>query len=202
MIVIGISGGSASGKTSIAMELMEAFPNHRITLLRQDDYYKDLSHLSFEERTKVNFDHPNAFDLDLLVENVRDLKAGKGITKPLYDFKEHNRKKEWENVSPSEVLIIEGLFVLYHPALREACDLCVYIDAMSDIRLIRRLQRDVLERGRSMDSIISQYLATVKPMHDAFVEPSKAYAHIIIPIGVENRVGVDVLITKIRSILQ
>ena len=102
MIVIGISGGSASGKTSIAVELMEAFPNHRITLLRQDDYYKDLSHLSFEERTKVNFDHPNAFDLDLLVENVRDLKAGKAITKPLYDFKEHNRKKEWENVSPSD----------------------------------------------------------------------------------------------------
>lgn len=202
MIVIGISGGSASGKTSIAMELMDAFSSHHITLVRQDDYYKDLSHLTFEERTKVNFDHPSAFDLDLLVENIKDLKNGKTITKPLYDFKEHNRKAEQETLEPSEVLIIEGLFVLYHPALRELCDLCVYIDAMSDVRLIRRLQRDVLERGRSMDSIISQYLATVKPMHDAFVEPSKAYAHIIIPIGVENRVGVDVLLTKIRSILQ
>ncbi len=202
MIVIGIAGGSASGKTSITNHIQSTFYNHSITIIHQDDYYKDLTHLTMDERKKINFDHPNAFDLDLLIANIQDLKKGQEIQKPVYDFKVHNRSKNKEIIQPTEVLIIEGLFVLLDERLRNLCDFRIYVDEDADIRFIRRLKRDINERGRDLDSIISQYLSTVKPMHEAFVEPSKKFAHVIIPIGIENKMAVDLITTKINAILQ
>lgn len=201
-IIIGIAGGSASGKTSIAEQLYNYFKgNHKVRILKQDDYYKDQSHLTFEQRIQTNYDHPFAFDTDLLVEHLIMLKDKKTIHKPTYDFTQHNRSDKVETIEGRDVIILEGIFVLAEEKVREQCDILVYVDTDSDIRFIRRLRRDIEERGRSLDNVCNQYLNTVRPMHEQFIEPSKRYAHIIVPEGGSNSVAVDLLITKIKSIV-
>lgn len=200
-IIIGIAGGTASGKTSIANDLYNYFKgNHSIKIIKLDDYYKDQSHLTMEKRVLTNYDHPFAFDMDLLIEHLDLLKEGKSIQKPTYNFEEHNRSNVVETIEPRDVFILEGLFVLNEPRIRERSDILVYVDTDADIRFIRRLRRDIEERGRTLDSVCTQYLTTVRPMHEQFIEPSKKYAHIIIPEG-SNSVAVDLLITKISSIV-
>ena len=207
-IIIGIAGGSASGKTSISRQVYEFFKgSHTTCIIKQDDYYKDQSHLSFEERVKTNYDHPFAFDNDLLVEQLKQLKEGKSISKPTYDYTMHTRSDVVETITPRDVYILEGLFVLYDEKIREMCDIIlVFVDTDANIRFIRRLKRDIEERGRSLDSVCNQYLETVRPMHEQFVEPSKKYADIIVPEGgynhvALNTVAVDLLITKISSVI-
>ena len=201
-IIIGIAGGSASGKTSIAKAVYEYFKgSHKTCIIKQDDYYKDQSHLSFEERVKTNYDHPFAFDNDLLVEQLHELKKGNTVAKPTYDYTIHNRSDVVETITPRDVYILEGLFVLYDENIRQLCDILVFVETDADIRFIRRLRRDIEERGRSLDSVCEQYLNTVRPMHEQFVEPSKKYAHIIIPEGGTNTVAIDLLITKIASVI-
>lgn len=201
-IIIGIAGGSASGKSSIANEIYDYFKHdHTIKIIRLDDYYKDQSHLTMEQRVKTNYDHPLAFDMDLLVKHLELLKSNQSIEKPLYDFTTHNRSLQVEIINPRDVFILEGLFVLNEAQIRERCDILIYVDTDADIRFIRRLKRDIQERGRSLESVCNQYLETVRPMHEQFVEPSKKYAHIIIPEGSSNQVAVDLLITKISSIV-
>lgn len=201
-VIIGIAGGSASGKTSIARQLYEAFQEYqKVTIIKQDDYYKDQGHLSMEERVKTNYDHPFAFDTDLLVEQLQQLKNNQTINKPTYDYTLHTRSEVCETIEPRDVILLEGIFVLAEEKIRDICDILVYVDTDSDIRFIRRLKRDMNERGRSLDSICQQYLNTVRPMHEQFIEPSKKYAHLIIPEGGQNQVAIDVLITKIKSII-
>lgn len=199
--IIGVAGGSASGKTSIVHALKEKFSD-QVTVLYFDDYYKDLTHLSFEQRTKLNFDHPDAFDWQLLAKHLDELKAGQTIIKPLYDFKEHNRSKKTEKLVPAPIIILDGLFTLAIDEICHRCDLRLFVDTPSDIRFIRRLERDMLERGRSLVSVKEQYLKTVRPMHELFVEPSKYKADLIVLNGVENRVAMDVIVSKIASKLQ
>lgn len=202
-IIIGIAGGSASGKTAVAYKIYEYFKGkHTIKIIKLDDYYKDQSHLTMEKRVLTNYDHPFAFDMELLVKHLDCLKAGQAIQKPIYNFELHNRAEEIETIYPRDVFILEGLFVLNESQIREYCDILVYVDTDADIRFIRRLQRDMKERGRSLDSICNQYLTTVRPMHEQFIETSKKYAHIIIPEGGSNTVAIDLLITKICSIVE
>ena len=202
-IIIGIAGGSASGKTSIAAKVYEAFEEkHQVVIIKQDDYYKDQSDLPMEERVKTNFDHPLAFDTDLLVKHLKMLKQKVAIEKPTYDYTQHTRSNITEVIEGKDVLILEGIFVLAEEEVRKQCDILVYVDTDGDIRFIRRLRRDMEERGRSLDSVCEQYLNTVRPMHEQFIEPSKKYAHIIIPNGGSNVVAIDLLITKIRSIIE
>ena len=201
-IIIGIAGGSCSGKTSIADILRQNFSEtNSVIIIREDDYYKDQSDLTMEERAKTNYDHPNAFDFDLMSENLNDLIHLKQICKPTYDYTVHNRSKVIEEVKPADVIILEGLFALYNPNIREIEDIKVFVDTPADVRFIRRLNRDVTERKRTVESITTQYLNTVKPMHDQFIEPTKQYADVIIPRGMTNTVGIDLLNTKIISIL-
>lgn len=201
-VIIGIAGGSASGKTTISKKISEAFADEKkVLIIRQDDYYKDQSSLPMEERVKTNYDHPFAFDNDLLIRQISDLIAGKSIEKPVYDFVHHTRSSVTEHCDPCDVLILEGLFVLQSQEIRDLLDIRIFVDTEADVRFIRRLVRDVNERGRTLDSVVSQYINTVKVMHDSFVEPSKAYADIIIPEGGSNAVAIDLLITKISSII-
>ncbi|WP_279006875.1 uridine kinase [Thomasclavelia cocleata] len=202
-VIIGIAGGSASGKTAVAYKIYEYFKGkHTIKIIKLDDYYKDQLHLTMEKRVLTNYDHPFAFDMELLVKHLDCLKAGQAIQKPIYNFELHNRAEEIETIYPRDVFILEGLFVLNESQIREYCDILVYVDTDADIRFIRRLQRDMKERGRSLDSICNQYLTTVRPMHEQFIETSKKYAHIIIPEGGSNTVAIDLLITKICSIVE
>lgn len=202
-LIIGIAGGSASGKTSLAKRLKKSFESSQsIVIIRQDDYYKDQSEMSMEERLTINYDHPFAFDNTLLVEHLLELKAGRPIDKPTYDFLEYTRAKEIERIEACDVLVIEGLFVLEDEALRQQCDIKLFVDTDADVRFIRRLSRDVRDRGRSLETVISQYLNTVRVMHEQFIEPSKRYADVIIPEGGKNEVAVDLLTTKISSILR
>ena len=202
-IVIGIAGGTCSGKTSIASILIEEFRyTNSVNIIKEDDYYKDQSHMPMEERVKTNYDHPLAFDTPLLVEDLKKLKRKETIEKPTYDYSRHTRSDITEVIKDRDVIILEGIFVLAEEEVRKQCDILVYVDTEADIRFIRRLKRDIEERGRSLESVCEQYLTTVKPMHDQFIEPSKKYAHIIIPNGGENVVAIDLLITKIRSIIE
>lgn len=201
-IFIGIAGGSASGKTSIAKCLQDTFSDQKsVMIIRQDDYYKNQSHLPMEQRLKTNYDHPFAFDNDLLLEHISQLISGNSIQKPIYDFVYHTRSEMTECVSPSDVIILEGLFALENENIRKLLDIKIFVDTDADIRFIRRLLRDVKERGRSLESVVSQYVNTVRVMHDQFIEPSKRYADIIIPEGGENTVAIDLLTTKISSII-
>lgn len=201
-IIIGIAGGTCSGKSSIANILIEDFRYTKsINIIKEDDYYKDQSHLPMEERVKTNYDHPLAFDFDLMIEHIHKLINGESIEKPTYDYTVHNRSNITEVMHPSDVLIIEGLFALYHPEIRELEDIKIFVDTAADVRFIRRLKRDVKERARTVDSITEQYLDTVKPMHDQFIEPTKQYADVIIPQGKSNIVAIDLLRTKINSII-
>lgn len=201
-IVIGIAGGSASGKTSIAKKIKEHISiNKHVVIIRMDDYYKDQSDIKFEERLDTNYDHPFAFDMDLLISDVKKLKSGASIDKPVYDFMNHTRSDYREHIECSDVIVLEGLMTLDNEELRNLLDIKVFVDAAADIRFIRRLLRDVNKRGRSLDHVVDQYMDTVRVMHDQFVEPSKRYADIIIPEGAHNTVAIDLLTTKISSII-
>ena len=201
-VVIGIAGGTCSGKSSIANILIEDFRYSKsINIIKEDDYYKDQSDLPMEERVKTNYDHPLAFDFDLMIEHIHQLLNGQSIEKPTYDYTVHNRSEVTEIMHPSDVLIIEGLFALYRPEIRELEDIKIFVDTPADERFIRRLKRDVKERARTVESITDQYLNTVKPMHDQFIEPTKQYADVIIPQGKSNVVAIDLLRTKINSII-
>lgn len=201
-LVIGISGGSASGKTSISKAIFDYFDGLKsVVIIRQDDYYKDQSHLTMEERLQKNYDHPFEFDNDLLISDLKKLSSKQAISKPLYDFKQYTRSNDTEVLHPCDVIILEGLFVLEDKRLRSLLDIKIYVDTDADVRFIRRVKRDVFERGRTLESVISQYLLTVKPMHETFIEPSKRYADIIIPEGGSNLVAIDLLTTKINSII-
>ena len=200
-VVIGIAGGTCSGKSSIANILIEAFRYTKsINIIKEDDYYKDQSDMPMEERVKTNYNHPLAFDFDLMTEHIKKLINGESIEKPTYDYTVHNRSDKTEIVHPSDVLIIEGLFALYNKEIRDIEDIKIFVDTPADVRFIRRLKRDVAERARTVDNITEQYLTTVKPMHDQFLEPTKQYADIIIPQGKSNTVAIDLLKTKINSI--
>ena len=172
-----------------------------MTIIREDDYYKDQTHLPMEERVKTNYDHPFAFDHELLLSQISDLMEGKKISKPTYDYTVHNRSDVVEDVEPTDVIILEGLFVLENKPIRNVLDIKIFVDTPADERFIRRMNRDIRHRGRTLESVVSQYLTTVKPMHDEFVEPSKKYADLIIPEGARNIVAIDILTTKISSIL-
>lgn len=201
-ILIGVAGGSASGKTSLSEKIYKAFEKtNSIIIIKEDDYYKDQSSIPFNERVNVNYDHPFAFDHDLLVEHLKALMKGQRIQKPTYDYTIHNRSNICEDVDPCDVIIVEGLFVLENKELRNLLDIKLFVDTPADVRFIRRLLRDVNERGRQLESIIKQYLSTVRIMHDEFVEPSKKYADLIIPEGGKNIVAIDILTTKISSII-
>ena len=201
-IIIGIAGGSASGKTTIARKVCEAFKGkHKVIIVKQDDYYKDQSDKPMSERLKTNYDHPFAFDTGLLVEQLKRLKNKEHVEKPIYDYSAHTRSDKTEIIEGRDVIILEGIFVLAEEEVRNQCDILVYVDTDSDIRFIRRLRRYIEERGRTLDNVCHQYLSTVRPMHEAFIEPSKKYAHVIIPNGGENVVAIDLLVTKIRSIV-
>lgn len=201
-LIIGIAGGTASGKTSISEKIKEMYADvTSVLIIRQDDYYKDQSDMPMEERVKTNYDHPDAFDNDLLLDQIHDLVQGEAIEKPTYDFVHHTRSDITEKCYPCDVLILEGLFVLEDPRIRSILDIKVFVDTAADIRFIRRLLRDVNERGRTMESVVKQYVNTVRPMHESFIEPSKRYADIIIPEGGENKVAIDLLCTKISSII-
>ena len=193
MLIIGIAGGTGSGKTTVARSVISQLATDKITFISQDNYYKDQAHLVMSEREKTNYDHPFAFDNELLVQHLALLKNGKEAYAPVYDFPNHTRSDKTIKLLPSRIVIVEGLFVLYDEKLRELLDIKVFVDTDSDVRILRRVLRDMEERGRSIHSIYQQYLATVKPMHEAFIEPSKKYADLIIPEGGHNEVGIQLL---------
>jgi uridine kinase len=197
-LVIGIGGGTASGKTTVARRIVEAL-GETATLLEQDSYYRDLSDLTEAERREVNFDHPDAFDVPLLAEHLRRLRANEPIDKPIYSFVHHNREPRTERLLPSRVVILEGILVLGIPEIKELLDIKIYVDADDDVRVIRRLTRDVKERGRDFDGVVAQYLRTVRPMHYSFVEPSKRHADIIIPHGGSNVTAIAMVVGAIRN---
>ena len=199
--VIGVAGGSGSGKTTVVRRIVDSLGLEHVTLLQHDRYYRDRNDLRLEERAALNYDHPNSLETDLLVRHVQQLRAGKPIDVPQYDFTRHARLSETETFQPRRALIVEGILVFTDAALRDLMDIKVFVDTDSDTRFIRRLQRDVAERGRTMESVIDQYLSTVRPMHLEFVEPSKRYADVILPEGGHNAVAVDMLVTKLRAVL-
>ena len=202
-VIIGIAGGSASGKTSIAKRLKKAFESsNSVYIIRQDDYYSDQSHMPFEQRLLTNYDHPFAFDNDLLVEHLDKLTNRVSVEKPTYDFINHTRSSDIELVEPSDVIVLEGLFVLEDARIRQRLDIKIYVDTPADIRFIRRLVRDVRDRGRTLDSVVHQYTTTVRLMHEQFIEPTKRYADVIVPEGGKNEVAIDLLTTKISSIIR
>ncbi|MBT3919487.1 MAG: uridine kinase [Flavobacteriaceae bacterium] len=196
MLVIGIAGGTGSGKTTVVNQIIQELPEGEVCVISQDSYYKDTCHLPFDERTKINFDHPKAIDFDLLVAHLKELKKGNAIEQPIYSFIEHNRTKETITMHPKKVIIVEGILILTHTDIRELFDIKLYVYADSDERLIRRLRRDMSERSRDLDEVINRYQNTLKPMHQQFIEPTKEFADIIIPNNRYNTVAVD-LIRKI-----
>ncbi|MFS0775869.1 uridine kinase [Neobacillus sp. 3P2-tot-E-2] len=201
-VVIGVAGGSGSGKTSVTKAIYDSFKGHSITMIQQDYYYKDQSDLPFEERLKTNYDHPLAFDNDLLIEHIEKLLRYEPIEKPVYDYSIHTRSKEIIAVEPKDVIILEGILILEDERLRNLMDIKLYVDTDADIRIIRRLSRDIKERGRTLDSVIEQYTNVVRPMHNQFIEPTKRYADVIIPEGGQNHVAIDLMVTKIQTILE
>jgi uridine kinase len=198
--VIGVAGGSGSGKTTVVRRIVDSLGPEHVTLLQHDRYYRDRNDLRLEERAALNYDHPNSLETDLLVSHVKELKKGHPVQVPAYDFTRHARLAETETFQPRRALIVEGILVFTDAALRDLMDIKVFVDTDSDTRFIRRLQRDVAERGRTMESVIDQYQGTVKPMHLEFVEPSKRYADVIVPLGGHNTVAVDLLLTMLRSV--
>lgn len=200
-IVIGVTGGSGSGKTSVSRAILDKFTEVSILLLEQDFYYKDQSKLPFEERLKTNYDHPFAFDTDLFIKDLQKLIQYESIEQPVYDYSKHTRSDQVIHREPKEVIIVEGILILEDKRLRDLMDIKVYVDTDDDIRIIRRIKRDMESRGRTLDSVIHQYLTVVKPMHQQFIEPTKKFADIIIPEGGQNQVAIDLMTTKIASIL-
>ncbi|HHW67243.1 MAG: uridine kinase [Epulopiscium sp.] len=200
VIVIGVAGGTGSGKTTLVNRLKEEFNNEVVTI-SHDHYYKSNDHLPLEERKKLNYDHPNAFDTALMVSHIKRLKNGESIDRPSYSFVEHTRTKETVHITPAKVIIVEGILIFENKELLSLMDIKIFVDTDADVRLIRRLLRDVKERGRDLDSVINQYLTTVKPMHEEFVEPSKKNADVIIPEGGFNSVALSMIIDKIKTFL-
>lgn len=200
-LVIGIAGGSGSGKTTVANVVLKRVGSHRIAFLPHDAYYTDLSHLPFEERLKVNFDHPDSLETDLMIEHIQQLKAWNPIHLPVYDFTTHSRTDKTILVEPQRVILVEGILIFVEKALRDQMDVKIYVDTDADIRFIRRLQRDIAERGRTVQRVIEQYMSTVRPMHMEFVEPSKRYADVIIPEGGLNTVALDMVTARVESLL-
>ncbi len=196
MLVIGIAGGTGSGKTTVVNQIIQELPPDEVCVISQDSYYKDTSHLPFDDRTKINFDHPKAIDFDLLVSHLKELKKGNSIEQPIYSFVEHNRIDKTVTTYPKKVIIVEGILILTHNDIRDLFDIKLYVHADSDERLIRRLRRDMAERGRDLDEVLNRYQNTLKPMHQQFIEPTKEFADIIIPNNRYNTVAVD-LIRKI-----
>ncbi|SDD17731.1 uridine kinase [Terribacillus halophilus] len=200
-IIIGVAGGSGSGKTSVTTSIYKRFTDKTILVIEQDSYYKDQSHLPFEKRLNTNYDHPFAFDNELLMQHLQALGEQKPIEKPIYDYKIHTRSEETIPVEPKDVIILEGILILEDERLRDMMDIKVFVDTDADLRIIRRLLRDIKERGRTIDSVIEQYVNVVRPMHLQFIEPTKRYADIIIPEGGENHVAIDLMSAKIETIL-
>jgi uridine kinase len=200
-VIIAVAGGSASGKTTVVDKITEGFNQQDVTVIKHDDYYIDQSEMTMEERYKVNYDHPFSLDNDLMYLDILQLIKGETITKPTYDFEAHTRSKKTEQIRPTKIIILEGILIMEDERIRDLCDIKLFVEADDDLRFIRRLQRDMEERGRSLDSVISQYLRTVKPMHFAFVKPTKRYADVIIPNDKDHDVAVDLIITKIKSII-
>ena len=201
-VVIGIAGGSGSGKTSVTNSIYEVFKEHSVVVIEQDYYYKDQSHLQFEERLATNYDHPLAFDTDLLIEHINELLERRPIEKPVYNYAIHTRAEETILIEPKDVIILEGILVLEDKRLRDLMDIKLFVDTDGDLRIIRRLLRDINERGRTIDSVIDQYLNVVRPMHNQFIEPTKRYADVIIPEGGQNEVAIDLMVTKIKTIVE
>jgi uridine kinase len=199
MLIIGIAGGTGCGKTTVVNQIINELPPNEVGIISQDSYYNDLSDLTMEERTKVNFDHPGAIDFQLLCKHLIDLKAGKTIEQPVYSFKEHNRTGETETTTPRKVMIVEGILILTHPEVRDLFDIKIYVHADSDERLIRRIKRDVDERGRDIEEVLTRYQTTLKPMHQQFIEPTKEYADIIIPNNKYNTVAINIVKTIINE---
>lgn len=201
-IIIGIAGGSGSGKTSAAKALVKDLHLNGAVIIEQDWYYKDLSHLPQEERSKWNFDHPDSVEFDLLIEDLKKMRSDQTVEVPQYNYVTHSRTQETMTITPQKVIIVEGIMVLYEPKLRELLDIKIFVDTDADIRFIRRLKRDIYQRGRAIDNVIDQYMQTVRPMHETFVEPSKRFADVIIPEGGKNKVAIDLFRTKISTLLQ
>ncbi|WP_213422891.1 uridine kinase [Bhargavaea massiliensis] len=201
-LIIGIAGGSGSGKTSVTRSIYDVVKEHSVVVIEHDYYYKDQSELAFEERLKTNYDHPLAFDTDLLIEHIKELLEGRPVNRPVYDYALHTRSDKTVEIEPKDVIIIEGILVLDDARLRELMDIKLFVDTDADLRIIRRIQRDIEERGRSISSVIGQYLSVVRPMHNQFIEPTKRYADLIIPEGGENKVAIDLMVTKIKTILE
>jgi uridine kinase len=198
-LIVGIAGGTASGKTTVANKIVARLQGCRVSLLDQDSYYRDLSDMSFEERVEINFDHPDAFDTELLVSHLRLLKAGKAVEKPHYSFVHCVREKETTRIEPADAIVLEGILVLSIEAVRKELGVKIFVDADDDVRIIRRLTRDIKERGRDFDAIVGQYFKSVRPMHYGFVDPSKRYADIIIPHGGNNDVSIEMVVGAIRA---
>ena len=201
-LVVGIAGGTGSGKTTVARNIVRGLPQGQAVLLEHDGYYRDFSRLSVEERAKINFDHPESLETNLLMEHLQRLREGRSIEKPKYDYVTHTRSEESVHVEPVPVVVVEGILIFTDAALRESFDIRIFVDTAPDIRVLRRLARDTKERGRSVDSVIQQYYATVRPMHLEFVEPSKRYADVIIPEGGHNMIAVDMVIEKLRRFVE
>jgi len=201
VLVIGIAGGTGSGKTTITRKIIENF-GPDVSVINHDNYYKAHHNMPYEERTKLNYDHPNAFDTDLLIEALKDLRQGKSVTCPVYDYTIHDRSEETITIKPARVIIVEGILIFENRELCDQMDIKIYVDADADVRILRRIVRDVRDRGRSLDSVINQYLATVKPMHEQFVEPSKRNADIIVPQGGHNRVALEMVMERVRAHLE
>jgi uridine kinase len=197
-IILGVAGGSGSGKTTVVEEILRSLHPASISVIHHDSYYKDLVHLPIEERAEVNFDHPDALETGLLVEHLTKLRVGESVDVPVYDFATHTRTDEVRTVEATGVIIVDGILVLADPRLRDLIDIKVFVDTDDDIRFIRRLRRDIRDRGRSFESVVDQYLSTVRPMHQAFVEGSRSYADIIIPEGGRNQVAIDLLVSRLR----
>ena len=193
MLIIGIAGGTGSGKTTVVHQIMNELPATEVGVISQDSYYKETNNLSYEERTKINFDHPRAIDFELLISHLKELKAGNVINQPIYSFVTHNRTDDTISTHPRKVIIVEGILIFTNPEIRDLFDIKIFVHADSDERLIRRLKRDIAERGRDMDEVLNRYQTTLKPMHDQFIEPTKAFADIIIPNDKYNTVAIDVV---------
>ncbi|MBR5969532.1 MAG: uridine kinase [Lachnospiraceae bacterium] len=198
ILVIGIAGGTGSGKTTITRKIMERF-GEEVTVIYHDNYYKAHHDLTYEERTKLNYDHPNAFDTQMMVDDLKALRDGKEIECPIYDYTIHDRSDDTLTIRPSRVIVVEGIMIFHEEALRKLMDIRLFVDTDADVRILRRILRDVNERGRTLDSVINQYLTTVKPMHEAFVEPTKRYADVIIPVGGENEVALEMVLGRMAS---
>lgn len=201
-VIVGVAGGTGSGKTTVVLEILKRLGSKDVVVIPHDSYYKDRSHLPMAERASVNYDHPDALDTNLLIEHIKLLQAGQAIEMPIYDFANHTRKKDYINIEPCKVIVVEGILILADPGLRNLFDIKIFVDTDADIRFIRRMERDILERARTRESVVHQYLESVRPMHNQYVEPSKNFADVIVPEGGHNLVAVDMIITKIQAIIE